>query len=199
MQPLGRRAALSARSVKPLLRQPARRYAQHTTPATHDAAQGAQHHHPVEENEHFGTGFWITVAAIPATLALYQYGGFARGEQPWLTRVIKDNYDHLNETWKARNKLHTDMIEQAAADRQLFLNSKGSTHVELKFPETFNVGSPYNVPAGHGGANIERVVAHYEKLAYEENARKLQAMKDGTLKPIQNVKADPTIGGAKHL
>ncbi len=34
-----------------------------------------------------------------------------------------------------RNALHTKMVEQAARDRNLLLNSTGSHAVELRFPE----------------------------------------------------------------
>lgn len=48
----------------------------------------------------------------------------------------------------------------------------------------FNTGSPYNVPAG-SQADISKVVEHYEKINYEENAKKLEALKNGTLKAEQ--------------
>jgi hypothetical protein len=45
----------------------------------------------------------------------------------------------------------------------------------------FNVGSPYNVPAG-SGVNLEKLIAKYEKENYEAEEAKLQALKDGTLR-----------------
>lgn len=48
----------------------------------------------------------------------------------------------------------------------------------------FNTGSPYNVPAGHGTGNLDKVIAHYEKKNKEEQERKMQMLRDGTL-PIE--------------
>lgn len=48
----------------------------------------------------------------------------------------------------------------------------------------FNCGSPYNVPAG-SQADLSKVIEHYEKVNYEENAKKLEALKNGTLKAEQ--------------
>ena len=45
-----------------------------------------------------------------------------------------------------------------------------------------NSGSPYNVPAGHGSANIDRAIAKYQQEAYDENDRKLQALRDNNIK-----------------
>jgi hypothetical protein len=44
-----------------------------------------------------------------------------------------------------------------------------------------NSGSPWNVPAGQGRANLDHLIAHYEKQNAEEEARKLEnlAKKDG--------------------
>ena len=41
-----------------------------------------------------------------------------------------------------------------------------------------------NVPAGHGTGNIDDVIAYYENKNREEQAQKLQMLKDGTL-PIE--------------
>jgi hypothetical protein len=46
-----------------------------------------------------------------------------------------NSYSDYRERWVARNTLHTAMIEQAAHDRNLFHSSRGSAHVDLKFPE----------------------------------------------------------------
>lgn len=45
-------------------------------------------------------------------------------------------------------------------------------------PRIFNVSSPWNVPAGHGGANLDHLIAKYEKEAFEQNERKLQEVKE---------------------
>lgn len=47
-----------------------------------------------------------------------------------------------------------------------------------------NVGSPFNVPAG-SQANMDKVIAKYKKEAYEDNERKLEALRNGTIKSEQ--------------
>jgi len=38
------------------------------------------------------------------------------------------------------------------------------------------MGSPHNVPAGQGGINLEKVVAHYQKLNSEAEEKKAAAL-----------------------
>lgn len=80
----------------------------------------------------------------------------------------------MKEKYQARNTHHTNMLEQAAFDKHLFWNTSGTKHVELKFPEIFNTGSPYNVSAGQGSRNMDTLVAHYEKLNADEAERYVQ-------------------------
>jgi hypothetical protein len=47
-----------------------------------------------------------------------------------------------------------------------------------------NVGSPYNVPAG-SQVSMEKVIQKYQKLAYEENERKLEALRNNEIKSEQ--------------
>lgn len=47
-----------------------------------------------------------------------------------------------------------------------------------------NVGSPYNVPAG-SQVNMDKVIAKYKRLAYEDNERKLAAIRDNTVRSEQ--------------
>ncbi|XTI95699.1 hypothetical protein V2W45_1182145, partial [Cenococcum geophilum] len=169
MQPLRRSAVASARKARPSLPRQLRRYA-------HDAHDHG-HHEPV--NESFGKGFFISVATIPAAYALYKFSRMNTDEKPWFTRLI-DSYSDLKATWADRNDLHTRAIEQAAFDRNLFQNSKPNYHAELRFPEMMNVGSPYNVPAG-SSVNLDKVIAKYEKEHYEDQAKKLKQLRDGTL------------------
>lgn len=84
------------------------------------------------------------------------------------------------------------MIEQAAFDRNLYQSAVGSSHINLKFPEfvfpffktimdirliryrIFNTGSPYNVSAGQGAANMDKLVAHYDQLNKDAEAKKAE-------------------------
>ncbi|KAK5127040.1 hypothetical protein LTR85_008399 [Meristemomyces frigidus] len=179
MQPLQRTALRSARRLRPQVQKQPRRYAGDSQGA-HEKFEphGGRNKHPV--NESLGPGFYMTLAAIPASFALYKFTRQGTDEQPFFTRYIRDTYNGYAEKWARRNDMHTQMIEQAAADRNLFLNESQSTHrrVDLRFPEQFNVGSPWNVPAGQGSANIDHVIAKYEQEAFAENDRKLQQLRE---------------------
>ena len=53
---------------------------------------------------------------------------------------------------------------------------------------SFNTGSPWNVPAGHGNINLDEVIAKYEKEAYEEQEKRLQQLKENNVpveKPVR--------------
>lgn len=47
-----------------------------------------------------------------------------------------------------------------------------------------NNGSPYNVVAG-SQANMDKVIAKYQKIAYEDNEKKLEALRTNTIKGEQ--------------
>ncbi|KAI9722597.1 MAG: hypothetical protein M1812_001528 [Candelaria pacifica] len=158
---------------------------EHAEAAGHHGGPTGQHSLPV--NESLGKGFYITIATLSLSFAIYKFsrstdGSSADSAQPLLTRIIS-SYSDYKEKWAARNTLHTAMIEQAAFDRNLFHNSRPSAHVDLKFPEIFNTGSPWNVPAGHGGANLDALIAHYEKKNAEDEERKMKRLKEGKKEP----------------
>jgi hypothetical protein len=83
----------------------------------------------------FGKGFYISIAAVVTGLAIYKFDTSAAGEEgTFITRLI-DKYHSSNKLWEARNSLHVKMVEQAAADRALFQDSKVRQTVNLKYPE----------------------------------------------------------------
>lgn len=47
-----------------------------------------------------------------------------------------------------------------------------------------NVGSPFNVQAG-SQVQMEKVIEKYKKLAYEDNERKLEALRNNQIKSEQ--------------
>jgi hypothetical protein len=81
----------------------------------------------------FQRGFYITVAAIPLSLAVYKFT-YSDDSKPYLQQMI-EKYSDFKDEWNRRNALHTVMIEQAAHDRNLFQSEKVSTEVDLRFPE----------------------------------------------------------------
>ncbi|CZR54159.1 probable NADH-ubiquinone oxidoreductase 17.8 kDa subunit [Phialocephala subalpina] len=134
------------------------------------------HHHAGPKEESLGAQFYLVLAAIPLSLGVYAFSRpGADGKLTGFSTLI-DSYSEYKEKWAARNTLHTAAIEQAAFDRNLFQSSQGSMHVNLRFPEIFNTGSPYNVSAGQQPRNMDQLVAHYEKLNVDEEERKVNAL-----------------------
>ncbi|KAL5113161.1 hypothetical protein ACEQ8H_008972 [Pleosporales sp. CAS-2024a] len=178
MQALRRTAGAAGRKGRTTLPRQQRRFA-------HDEhAHG--HGHTVDEP--LGKGFLFSVATIPAGWALYYASrNNSDNSAPLVTRLI-DRYTETNETWTKRNDLHVRMMEQAGADRVLFQHSKAVDHVDMKFPEIMNVGSPYNVPAG-SQVSMEKVIEKYKQLAYADNEAKLEALKHNAIKSEQPFEA----------
>jgi hypothetical protein len=52
------------------------------------------------------------------------------------------------------------------------------------FIRIFNSGSPINVPAGNGGADLTAVVAHYERRRKAVEEYRAARMKDGKVVSI---------------
>ena len=136
---------------------------------------------------------YIVLALLPASYAVYHLSRTsADGSVPALSKLI-ESYSYYTDKWTARNTLHTTMIEQAAFDRNLFQNSKGSSHVNLRFPEygkhdnryidhRLTRALEYSIPAPPTmflQAKEETWTSwlqHYEKLNADENERKVKAM-----------------------
>ena len=83
------------------------------------------------------SGFYITIAAIPASIALFKLSHQGEDSQPYLTRLLDNTYEEYRTKWARRNDLHTSAIEEAAADRALFLDesNRAPRRVDVRFPE----------------------------------------------------------------
>jgi hypothetical protein len=83
------------------------------------------------------TGFYISLSVIPVALAVYKLTGQGTSEKPYFTRLIQDTYADYKTQWVDRNEMHTRAMEQAAADRSLFIHeaNNNTRHVELRYPE----------------------------------------------------------------
>ncbi|KAI9769679.1 MAG: hypothetical protein M1840_003916 [Geoglossum simile] len=132
---------------------------------------GEAAHSSVPKNESIGKPFYIALTLLPLTFLVYKLS--IDQENP-VTKLIR-KYSDYRDRWTERNALHTRMTEQAAFDRNLFQSSPGGKVVELRFPEIFNTGAPWNVSAGHQ-ANLGELIAHYEKQNRDEEARKVAAL-----------------------
>jgi len=82
-------------------------------------------------------GFYVAIAAIPVSFAIYKFTYSDPSSKPYLHQIIEKYSDFKNQ-WDDRNALHTVMIEQAAHDRNLFQSERVDTEVELRFPEWVN-------------------------------------------------------------
>ncbi|KAH9878840.1 hypothetical protein J1614_002274 [Plenodomus biglobosus] len=180
MQSLRRTAVAAARTTRTPLSRQSRRYA-------HD--EHAHGHAHASADEPMGKGFYATIAVIPAGWAIYYVSRKnADDSDTYFTRMIKNATTGWNDKWTAQNDLHVRMIEQAGEDRVLFLKTQHVDHVEMRFPEIMNVGSPYNVPAG-SQVDMQQVIEKYKKLANEDNERKLEALREGKIKSEQPLDA----------
>ncbi|KAH5532054.1 hypothetical protein HBI52_000430 [Parastagonospora nodorum] len=178
MQSLRRTAVTAARKGRSTLPRQQRRFA-------HDEHAHDHGHAPV--NEPMGNGFWFTFATIPAAWAVwYVSRNNSDDSQPFFTRLI-NGYTESSEKLAKMNDLHVRMVEQAGEDRVLFNNTAPHDHVEMRFPELMNVGSPYNVPAG-SQVSMEKVIEKYKKITYEENERKLEALRNNEVPSEQPLK-----------
>ncbi|KAL6711790.1 hypothetical protein ACN47E_002833 [Coniothyrium glycines] len=183
MQALRRTALTAGRTGRSSLSRQPRRFA-------HDEHAHGHGHAPADEP--IGAGFWATVGVIPGGIALYYISqNNSDSSEPYFTRLISSATAGLHDKWTEQNDLHVRMIEQAGSDRVLFMNTRPQEHVELKFPEIMNVGSPYNVPAG-SQVDMAKVIEKYKKIAYEDNERKLEALRNNQIKseqPIEELRA----------
>ncbi|MCJ1323949.1 hypothetical protein MMC10_000611 [Thelotrema lepadinum] len=154
-----RRSAL--RAVKRLRLIPQRRFESSHGEDSHDSHSRDAHQHTGPVNEHLGRNFFIALTAIPVFAAAYRFSNSDPNAPPLFTRII-EAYSTYKEEWTTRNTLHTRAVEQAAFDRNLFLNERGAKMVDLKFPEVFNTGSPFNVPTS-ASVNLDKVIEHYRE------------------------------------
>ncbi|KAJ4345382.1 uncharacterized protein N0V89_011512 [Didymosphaeria variabile] len=182
MQALRRTAASAVRKGRTAVSRQQRRYA-------HD-----EHHHAHSEpvNESMGLGFWIPIGSIPVFTGLYLVSRGDADAPSILTRII-NKYTEATERYAERNALHVSMIERAGSDRALFANTRPQEHVNMRFPEIMNQGSPFNVPAGQVN-NMEKVIEKFKKEANEDNERKLQALRDDNIKSEQPWERFPAPG-----
>ncbi|KAF2662850.1 hypothetical protein K491DRAFT_584270 [Lophiostoma macrostomum CBS 122681] len=182
MQSLRRTAVSAARKGRPTIPSQSRRYATgHDEPKGHSHAEQAT-------TESMGGAFWGCLALFPAGWALYTVTRQDPNKPLYLTQLI-DKYTEAQDVLAAKNDIHTRIMEQAGSDRLLFMSSKPQEFVDMRFPEIMNQGSPYNVPAG-SQVNMDKVIAKFQKEAYEDNERKLQELREGRLKaeePIEEM------------
>lgn len=167
MSALRQRAAALARQSRPSGVRNVRSYA---------SDHGSHHHgsdHGVEES--LGAGFYIALAAIPASYFVYSVSRPDKDGNHTTIGQWLENAMNMKEEWAIKNHNNTAAIQAAAYDKHLFYNIERNRHVELTYPEIFQHGSPYNVPAGHS-VNLDQVVAHYRQQHLNEEERKAKKL-----------------------
>ncbi|ETI25821.1 hypothetical protein G647_02597 [Cladophialophora carrionii CBS 160.54] len=171
----GARAA--GRPLRQSIRQPPRRFAGHEAGHghgdAHHSGESAFHVAGGSGQEGFGKGFYFALATIPLFYVVYSVASSPNDNA--ITRLVQ-RYDAGREVQLRKDALHTTMMEQAAADRQLFAATPtNAAGPPLRNPEMFNFGSPWNVSAGHGTADLAALAKHYEedhkKIEQERIAR----------------------------
>lgn len=110
-------------------------------------------------------------------------------------------FDSWQDEYSERSNLHAKLSEQAASDRVFFLNTgtpaekrafkvrnveyvcifstEGGLSADMLtilLYRSLNTGSPYNVPAGWGGINLEKVIAHQNKENEEIEQRNTERL-----------------------
>ncbi|KAF2750760.1 hypothetical protein M011DRAFT_437219 [Sporormia fimetaria CBS 119925] len=171
MQLLQRTALTAARSSRTTLSRTSRRF------ASDHHGHGQAHN----VNESFGLGLWLPLAAFPFGYLLYKLSqSTQKNPSDVLSRLIK-NYMEKEEDIRRSNALHTQLMEQAAKDRVLFYSSPTQVIPQLRFPEIMNNGSPFNVVAG-SQVNMDKVIEKMQREAYEDNERKLEALRNNQIK-----------------
>ncbi|EGS23247.1 uncharacterized protein CTHT_0009140 [Thermochaetoides thermophila DSM 1495] len=119
--------------------------------------------------------FYIAVGGIASSFVIYNISRPGPNGEPsslhkWFSKIS----DYKDE-WETRNTLMAAALEQAAHDKHLLLTAERSRHIELKYPEVFSHGSPFNVPAGFY-PNLDHVIEHYRKQHLEEEERKAKKL-----------------------
>ncbi|KAK3335642.1 hypothetical protein B0T19DRAFT_14158 [Cercophora scortea] len=169
MSALGQRAACvarQARQARPNGVRSKRTYASES----HGHDHGHGHHAPPVE-ESLGSAFYIAIGAIPASMFVYSISRPGKDGQPSAVSTWLEKLSDNKEKWETRAHLTTAAIQEAARDKHLFYNIERNRHIELSYPEVFQHGSPFNVPAGHS-VNLDQVVSHYRKQHLDEEERK---------------------------
>ncbi|KAI1857341.1 hypothetical protein JX265_008689 [Neoarthrinium moseri] len=162
MQALRQRAACAVRHTRAPAPRLARSY----------ASEGHGHHAAPQVEEGLGTAFYVFIGLIPASIVGYSISRPGADGSPSSLSKWLSGFDYFRAEDEARNSLRTQLYEQAAHDKHLFLAQEKNLHIDLKMPELLNAGSPWNVPAGHRGRNMEELTEHYRQQHVAEEDRK---------------------------
>jgi hypothetical protein len=146
------------------------------------------------------------LAIVPVSVVAYTIA--ASSDAPFLTSLIQA-YQTREAELARRNILNQTAVEQAAMDRHLFVTrSQDVSGPDLVYPECvyvpqplftqinpeyrmFNSGSPWNVAAGQGGADLSHLIEHYGAREKATEEGRIARLKDGKVTTVY----DDTTGG----
>lgn len=78
------------------------------------------------------SGFYISLASIPLFAAVYAIA--ANPGDNFISQLVK-KYEIGQEAEERKNVIHLRLMEEAAADRQLFASSPRDTNPVIRYPE----------------------------------------------------------------
>ncbi|KAF7558878.1 hypothetical protein G7046_g5277 [Stylonectria norvegica] len=137
-------------------------------------AHAHSHHKAPEVNESFGKGSILTVAAFFSGVLFYQLVP-AEGESSAVLNFI-DKYSSKGKDWEEINTLHTQAMEQAGFDKNLFYNGGSKQRfVDVAYPEAIHSHAARNIQAGQLN-NMDYVVEHYRQAHLNEEDRKAKKL-----------------------
>ncbi|KAK6081784.1 NADH-ubiquinone oxidoreductase [Seiridium cupressi] len=165
MQAVRQRAACVARRARPTVPRQVRSY-----------ASDHGHHAAPAVEEKLSTSFYVFVGLVPASMFFYGISRPGKDGSPSSLTQWLNGFEYFQAENEERNRLRTEIVEQAAHDKHLFLNAGKSPHIDLKMPELINAGAPWNVPAGHRGRNLEEVTEHFRQQHIAEEERKIKKL-----------------------
>eukprot|EP01099_Mayorella_cantabrigiensis_P005740 TRINITY_DN4642_c0_g1_i1.p1 TRINITY_DN4642_c0_g1~~TRINITY_DN4642_c0_g1_i1.p1 ORF type:complete len:125 (+),score=14.04 TRINITY_DN4642_c0_g1_i1:31-405(+) len=97
----------------------------------------------------------------------------------FISRLVK-KYEIGQEAETKKNVIHTTLMEQAAADRQLFAGTaRDSSGPPLRYPEGLNAKSPWNVSAGRDAVDLSGLAKYYKEQEQLQEEERLARRKDG--------------------
>ncbi|KKY24932.1 putative nadh-ubiquinone oxidoreductase 178 kda subunit [Phaeomoniella chlamydospora] len=143
--------------------------------------------------------FYIAFGTPILFYVLYQLNQTTPDSRPFISRLI-EKYTEKQDAYQKRTELHMKAVEQAAFDKQLFKTEDKtglSRGINLRHPEQFNNGSPYNVSAGQSGADLSKLVAYYREKNEQAEDLRTSKVRDNNGKVRSVYETTPIEGAVK--
>jgi len=127
-----------------------------------------------------GLGFYMTLAAVPLFYVSYNMANGSQGD--FFDRQFQ-KYREGKKLGEDKDLLYQAAVSQAIVDRaRLSSYPRETSGPDLKFPEMFNTGSPWNQAVGQG-ADMRQLEEHYRKVHAEAEEQRIERMKTSMFVP----------------